>query len=235
MSQEKAQRLGEILLQSGIIDQLQLNTALKYQKEWDRKLGEALVELGFISEPTLCKVLSKFLNVPHVELAQIRINPAALQRVPKRLAERYGLIPIEIQGDLPRATLLIAMIDPTNLVAIDEVAFTSGCKVKPVVATHSEIEKSIRRHYGDERVVDVFFESPVQNLSAPNHFGDLDQLVQQPNQVKEKSKPPLLDKTPEPINLKMVSLDKLTRSLLSLLLKKGFITEAELKAEVQDG
>jgi type IV pilus assembly protein PilB len=158
MTPEKPLRLGEILIQAGIIDKLQLNTALKYQREWDRKLGESLVELGFISEQVLAKVLSKFLEVPSVELTQTKISPLAIQKVPRRLAEKYGLMPLDVIGEPPRATLLVAMIDPTNLVAIDEVAFTSACKVKAVVATHTDVDQAIRRHYGDDRIVDVFFD-----------------------------------------------------------------------------
>jgi hypothetical protein len=72
-------------------------------------------------------------------------------------------MPLDIEGKGHAATMMVAMIDPTNLVAIDEVSFSAGCKVKPVVATHSEIEQAIRRHYGDDRVVDVFFDLPISD------------------------------------------------------------------------
>ena len=157
MTMHRGPRVGDVLLESGIIDQLQLNTALKYQREWDRKLGEALVELGFISESVLVKVLSKCLNVPVVDLSQVRIDPQAIQKVPKRLADKYGLIPIELKGQGPHSQLLVAMIDPTNLACIDEIAFHSGCRVQAILATHSEIEAAIRKYYGQDRVVDVFF------------------------------------------------------------------------------
>lgn len=233
---ERPQKLGEILLSSGIIDKLQLNTALKYQREWDRKLGEALVELGFISEAVLVKVLSKFLQVPAVELSQVRVNPLAVQKVPRRLAEKYGLMPMEIEGEGPKSTLIVAMIDPTNLVAVDEVAFTSACKVRPVVAAHSDIEKAIRRHYGDDRVVDVFFET-----TLPPAVGSSDEMVvlqrgqettyHMPMQPQNQSPPPVAPSSAPAVSLAQLSSDVLLQALVAVLVRNGFIDEQQLLQE----
>ena len=146
-------RLGEILLERGLIDVDQLNSALAHQRQWGMRLGTALVAKGFIAEGVLTRVLSESLSIPMVDLARVVVDGKALQLVPRRLAEQYEVFPIAVREQQNgRRMLLLAMADPLNATAIDEVAFTTDSIVKPAIAQISSLEQAIRRHYYGERV-----------------------------------------------------------------------------------
>ena len=146
-------RLGEILLERGLIDVDQLNSALAHQRQWGMRLGTALVAKGFIAEGVLTRVLSESLGIPMVDLARIVVDPKALQMVPRRLCEQYDVFPIALREQQNgRRMLLLAMADPLNATAIDEVGFTTDTIVKPAIAQISSLEQAIRRHYYGQRV-----------------------------------------------------------------------------------
>ena len=140
-------KLGEILLERGIIDQDQLNSALAYQRQWGHRLGVALVAKGFITEGMLVKVLGEVMSLPTVDLSRVEFDPEALRMVPFNTCENNDLIPIELNEGRGKSDLVIAMADPMNLAIIDEIEFTSGCKVRPVLATISAINSAIRKYY----------------------------------------------------------------------------------------
>lgn len=146
-------RLGEILLERGLIDVDQLNAALAHQRQWGMRLGTALVAKGFVPEGVLTRVLAESLNIPMVDLARVVVDPKALQMVPRRLAEQYDVLPIALREQPNgRRLLLLAMADPLNATAIDEIGFTTDTIVKPAIAQISSLEQAIRRHYYGERV-----------------------------------------------------------------------------------
>lgn len=140
-------KLGEILLERGIIDQDQLNAALAYQRQWGHRLGVALVAKGFITEGMLAKVLGEVMSLPVVDLAKIDFNPDALRMMSLTLCEGNDVIPFQLDEGKGKAVLTIAMADPMNLAIIDEIEFTTGCKVRPVLATISAIASAIRKYY----------------------------------------------------------------------------------------
>ncbi len=146
-------RLGEILLERGLIDVDQLNSALAHQRNWGMRLGTALVAKGFIAEGMLTRVLSESLGIPMVDLARVAVDARALQLVPRRVAEQYEVFPIALKEQQNgRRVLLLAMADPLNAVAIDEVAFTTDAVVKPAIAQISSLEQAIKKHYYGQRV-----------------------------------------------------------------------------------
>lgn len=146
-------RLGEILLERGLIDVDQLNAALAHQRQWGMRLGTALVAKGFVPEGVLTRVLAESLNIPIVDLARVVVDPRALQMVPRRLAEQYDVLPIALREQPNgRRLLLLAMADPLNATAIDEIGFTTDTIVKPAIAQISSLEQAIRRHYYGQRV-----------------------------------------------------------------------------------
>lgn len=146
-------RLGEILLERGLIDVDQLNSALAHQRQWGMRLGTALVAKGFIAEGMLTRVLSESLGIPMVDLARVVVDQKALQLVPRRLAEQYDVFPIGLREQPNRRRmLLLAMADPLNATAIDEIGFTTDTIVKPAIAQISSLEQAIRRHYYGQRV-----------------------------------------------------------------------------------
>lgn len=146
-------RLGEILLERGLIDVDQLNSALAHQRQWGMRLGTALVAKGFIAEGMLTRVLSESLSIPMVDLSRVVADQRALQIVPRRLAEQYDVFPIALREQPNgRRMLLLAMADPLNATAIDEIGFTTDTIVKPAIAQISSLEQAIRRHYYGQRI-----------------------------------------------------------------------------------
>ena len=143
MSMQK-KRLGEILIESQEISQEQLDNALAKQKTVDKRLGEILIDLGYITERKMLKTLEKQLAVPYIFLSDLEIMPEAIASVPIFLAERYNLVPIKKDGQ----RLTIAMNDPTNFYAIDDVRMVSGCDISLVLAERQDIANAINHFYG---------------------------------------------------------------------------------------
>ena len=142
-------RLGEILLEAGIINESQLQQALEYQQMWGQRLGSALVAKGFISEEMLMRVLGSTLNMPIVDISRIRVAPDVVKAVPARLAEKYDLVPIALESKGGgRQTLIIAMADPLNIEAVDQLKFTTGFNIRPVLSTISGIAEALKKYYG---------------------------------------------------------------------------------------
>lgn len=140
-------KLGEILLERGIIDQDQLNSALAYQRQWGHRLGVALVAKGFITEGMLCKILGEVMSLPAVDLSKVDFDPDALRLVPFNTCENNDLIPFSLETGRGKDSLVVAMADPMNLAIIDEIEFTTGLKVRPVLATISALNSAIRKYY----------------------------------------------------------------------------------------
>jgi type IV pilus assembly protein PilB len=139
-----AVRIGELLLKEKRITPAQLQEALNYQKAHGGKLGYNLVKLGFVREEDVTALLSKQYGVPAINLAQFDIDPAVIKLVPAETAQKYQIIPISRAG----ATLTIAMTDPTNVFAMDDIKFMTGYNVEPVVASEAAVLEAIEKYYG---------------------------------------------------------------------------------------
>ncbi|RME25074.1 MAG: hypothetical protein D6806_08550, partial [Deltaproteobacteria bacterium] len=141
--------LGQILLDEGVIDEFQLKAALGHQKRWGGKLGKVLVENRFITEQALVEALHNQTGVPIVDLDNLEIPSYLIRTVPLQLAMRHNMVPVKLEGEpgKPGETLYIAMSDPTNLEALDEVRFRSGKRTAPLLATDSAIKRAIERCY----------------------------------------------------------------------------------------
>src|SRR4026209_1522868 len=125
-----AVRIGELLLKEKRITPEQLQEALTYQKANGGKLGFNLVTLGFVKDEDLTALLSKQYGVPSINLAQFDIDAAIVKLIPAETAHKYQIVPLSRAG----ATLTIAMTDPTNVFAMDDIKFMTGYNVEPVVA-----------------------------------------------------------------------------------------------------
>lgn len=143
----KKKKLGEMLLENGLVDKLQLDAALKRQEQWGGRLGKNLVELGSTSEINLLKFLSKQLNFPCTDLSKIKIAKESLGLISVELARKYNVMPLQLKESGGRKFLFLGMSDPTSFVAIDEVGFVTGFTVKPVIVTDSQIESAIEKYY----------------------------------------------------------------------------------------
>ena len=139
-----AGRLGAMLVSSGLITDEQLKKALAAQKSDGGRLGSILVKLGFIPEDKLMTFLSKQYGVPYVDLSKFEINPGVIKHIPTDVAQKYRIMPINRTG----STITIAMVDPSNIFAIDDIKFMTGYNVEAVVATEGAIVESIKKYYG---------------------------------------------------------------------------------------
>ncbi len=139
-----ALKLGELLIKEGLITQHQLDEALKSQVIFGIKLGSSLIELGFVEEGKLVKLLSKKLGVPAVSRKEIlNIPEEVIRAVPSAIAEKYRVIPF----GLDKKRLSVAMSDPTDLKAIDEISFMTGCLVQPFIAPDLHIAFALEKYY----------------------------------------------------------------------------------------
>src|SRR6188508_2617421 len=143
-----AVRLGDLLLKEKRITPEQLQEALNYQRQKGGKLGFALVSLGFAKEAEITALLSKQFGVPSIAIGQFQIDPSVIKLVPAETAQKYQIIPLSRSG----ATLTIAMTDPTNVFAMDDIKFMTGYNVEPVVASETEVDEALHRYYGKAAV-----------------------------------------------------------------------------------
>src|SRR5437588_1836518 len=138
-----AVRIGELLLKEKRITPEQLQEALTYQKANGGKLGYNLVKLGYVKDEEITALLSKQYGVPSINLAQFQIDPAVVKLVPAETAQKYQIIPLSRSG----AALTIAMTDPTNVFAMDDIKFMTGYNVEPVVASEIAILEAVQKYY----------------------------------------------------------------------------------------
>jgi type IV pilus assembly protein PilB len=137
-------RLGEILLKESLITQDQLDKALEFQRSNGGKLGSCLTRMGYITDDDITGVLSRQYGVPSINLKYYEIDPGIIKLIPQDTALRYQVIPLSRVGSV----LTIAMTDPTNVFAMDDIKFMTGFNVEPVVASESAIGDAISRFYG---------------------------------------------------------------------------------------
>src|SRR4029078_8483301 len=137
-------RIGELLLKEKRITPAQLQEALNYQKTSGGKLGFNLVKLGFVKDEEITALLSKQYGVPSINLTQFEIDPGIIKLIPGETAHKYQIIPLSRAG----ATLTIAMTDPTNVFAMDDIKFMTGYNVEPVVASETAVVDAITKYYG---------------------------------------------------------------------------------------
>src|SRR5436190_19162561 len=138
-----AVRIGELLLKEKKITPEQLQQALAAQKSNGGKLGFNLVKMGFVKDEEITALLSKQYGVPSINLAQFQIDPAVVKLVPPETAQKYQIIPLSRSG----ASLTIAMTDPTNVFAMDDIKFMTGSNVEPVVASEIAIIEAVQKYY----------------------------------------------------------------------------------------
>jgi type IV pilus assembly protein PilB len=143
-------RLGDILVKDNLLSAEQLKKALDYQKQHGGRLGSCLVKLGLVSDEDITAVLSRQYGVPSINLKFYEVDPAVIRLVPQETAVRYQIVPLSRVG----STLTIAMTDPTNVFAMDDIKFMTGFNVEPVVASESSINEAIHKFYGEAESVE---------------------------------------------------------------------------------
>jgi type IV pilus assembly protein PilB len=154
-------KLGEILVRENLLSAQQLREALDYQREHGGRLGFNLVKLGLVSDDMITAVLSRQYGVPSVNLELFDIDSAVLRLIPQEVAQKYSVLPLSRVG----ATLTLAMVDPTNVFAMDDIKFMTGLNIEPVVVSEASVQEAIAKYYDTSReielasIADVSFES----------------------------------------------------------------------------
>src|SRR5690348_10760622 len=144
-------KLGEFLVRENLISPQNLREALDYQREHGGRLGFNLVKLGLISDDMITAVLSRQYGIPSVNLDLFNIDHSVLRLIPQEVAQKHSVLPLSRVG----ATLTLAMVDPTNVFAMDDVKFMTGLNVEPVVAAEGSIQQAIAKYYGHSREIEL--------------------------------------------------------------------------------
>jgi len=236
-------KLGEILLQSGMISQSQLKSGLAYHNQWGIQLGESLVILGFISELDLLKVLSKQLHIPAVQLSKRKITPGTLKLMKPEFADKYTIMPLGKKRENNKDFLYVATTDPTNITLLDELRFVANCQIKFVVATRTSIKKAIRQYYYNEEVnYEEGIDLRIEKLKTMNDNELEVYSTDQPEpemDISLEPPPELPIEIPEiPLPLEVPSIPDSAKLhcedaqiLYNLLVKKGLISPQEFMEE----
>ena len=164
-------RLGELLVREKLISPLQLQKAMETQRSAGGRLGHQLTKLGYLDENELTAFLSKQYGVPSINLQEFDIDAEVLKIIPKEVVIRHQVIPINKAGN----TLIVAMADPSNIYAIDDIKFITNFRIDIVVASEQQIAEAIEKYFTSN----VSFEDVMENFSAPDEeveiAGDADE------------------------------------------------------------
>ncbi|WP_310550735.1 type II secretion system ATPase GspE [Paenibacillus glufosinatiresistens] len=182
-------RLGDLLVENAVISQEQLEEALVEQRKSKRKLGDLLISQGYITEQQLIEVLEFQLGIPHVSLFKYQIDPAITQIIPESMAKRYQVLPFMKEG----SKLMVAMADPLDYYAIEDLRMSTGFKIEPAISTRDELQRAIARHYGmRDSMTQMLVELPTQEEIEETEITDEDspivrlvnQMIQQAVQLR---------------------------------------------------
>ncbi|MCM2359016.1 MAG: type IV-A pilus assembly ATPase PilB [Geobacteraceae bacterium] len=169
----QASRLGELLVKNNLITKEQLAKALEEQKEsgGQLRLGTILIKNGLINEPDLTSFLSKQYGVPSINLADFEIDPAVIKIIPSEISQKYQIVPVNRAG----STLIVAMSDPSNIFAIDDIKFMTGYNVEVVVASETAIKGAIDKYYDQSAsLADVMGDLDMEDLEIVGEEEDVD-------------------------------------------------------------
>ncbi len=144
--QINANRLGEMLLEAGLIDQFQLESALSLQRNLGGQVGSALVKLGYLPEETIVEFLESQAEYSRISLQELKVPESLMALLSAERMLELMVIPIELRKTAKEKILRVAMTDPTNLKLVDDLQFATGCRVIPVLAVEAEIEQAIKNN-----------------------------------------------------------------------------------------
>ena len=153
-------KLGEILVRENLVTPQQLREALDYQRSSGGRLGSNLVKLGMISDDVITAVLSRQYGVPSINLDLFQIDDEVIKLISQEVALKYTILPISKVG----ATLTLAMADPTNVFAMDDIKFMTGLNVEPVIASEASIQMAIGKYYSGSTQIDIFDQAIVSYI-----------------------------------------------------------------------
>ncbi len=144
-------KLGEILVRENLLTPQQLREALDFQREHGGRLGFNLVKMGLVSDDMITAVLSRQYGVPSVNLELFDIDDSVIRLIPRDVADKYSVLPLSRVG----ATLTLAMVDPTNVFAMDDIKFMTGLNIEPVVVSEASVQEAINSYYAQTREIEL--------------------------------------------------------------------------------
>lgn len=147
----KRKRLGDLLVDAGVVTSEQLGEALKKQRELGLKLGETLIELKFTDENEIVEALHQQMGYPVAKIREAKIAPEVISLLPETIVRKHNVVPFEVDPDNPNI-LRVAMADPMDIIAIDDLAIVTNMQIEAMVATPSDVRFGIERYYGNEQV-----------------------------------------------------------------------------------
>lgn len=170
MQKPKKEKLGQILIRNRIITEDQLEEALAKQRETGDSLGRVLIEMKMVSEGALTSILARQIGLKYIDLANYDVDISASSLVDAEVARRYTLIPVGFDGD----KLLVALADPTNVFALDDVRIMTGMEIEPLVSTKEDIVAAINRYCRTEADAELSVEELTEDLSDNGEEAEAD-------------------------------------------------------------
>lgn len=220
-------KLGELLVKKGLISKEQLDTAIEYQKSLGGKIGNIIVKLGYMSDEKLTKIIARTYNMDVTDLGKMILPINLFRTVPRDIIEKHNVIPVHVSEKV----LTVAIADPTDYDALDELQFVTGKKIETTLATRDAIKRAIAEFQDDrereERRSKGALKPVSQSKLRPASKGSLQAL----DSAGESG---LVEKFTEraqsegSINTGTLTRSDLRSALIPVLLKKGIITENEL-------
>lgn len=167
-------RLPDMLMEQGLVTREQLQECMGIQRSTGQSLPTLLVEKKYLSEEDLVVTLSEQLGIPHIRVAHYSIPKEVLAEVPETLARQYQMLPVSVTGDV----LTLAMADPLNIMALDDLRMLTSYEIEPVVAVASELRNAINKHYGGEKAEDLYHSLVAKSESAAGALEEVKEGVE---------------------------------------------------------
>lgn len=171
-------KLGDLLVQTGYIKPEILEEGLKEQDKTGELLGRILVAKGYITEQNLIEALEFQLGIPHVVLAKRDIPPEVLAVVPENVAKKYKVFPVEKKGN----RLVLGMVDPTDVLALDNLRLLLNMEIQPVIVTQEDLERALSKYYGlEETMAEVFKDLDIEfeEDRAEEEPADVEEIIEE--------------------------------------------------------
>ncbi len=217
-------KIGDVLKEAGLIDDFQLGSALSHQRNWGGKLGSILVELGFVQEAELARMLAERLHLPYANLFDPEIPEAIINLIKPEIAKKYQVMPVKKDGK----SLVLAMADPMDLEAIDAIRFATGSNITPALAMGSEIGDAIKKYYDHEQVTrKPKTDGPVQKSPSGKMEIIRGSDLSMPKSRKADAESPILSRE-DAAQQTQADLKVRLDALITVLIEKGLVSREEL-------
>ena len=233
-----ARKLGELLVEARAVEEAQLQAALDAQRDSGRPLGMTLVRMGFLDEVTLIRTLANQLSMPLVRLLSKKIQAEILDIIPPDLAEKHRCLPLFIRREGGLKLLFLAMEDPADSEAVEDLGHLVEMRIRPVLVAPTELQEALARHYAwapsgdDDGAFDPLGSIPTESedglevLDFDTGEGDLSGVSEPPNLSSSEIESALAIAAGPRTDA--VTADSILRALTQILVEKGVITREEL-------